>query len=272
MKRVTASVVAYQNDWSTLKNSIDSFLNSAGDTVLYLVDNSPTRELGDLVTDPRVRYIHVGRNVGFGPGHNIAMRESVNHAQYHLVLDPDVYFDRQVIPALADYMDSQPDIGLVMPKVLYPDGSLQRLCKLLPTPYTLIMRRFLAFLTPMLRRVNEEYELQFANYDDIIEPPFLSGCFMFFRSSSLKEIGLFDERFFLYSEDIDISRRMHRSFRTVYFPWVHIYHFFGKAPYKNLKALLVNIQSAVTYFNKWGWFFDSERAAINRRTLTKLRS
>ena len=271
MKRVIASVVAYENDRDTLTKSIESFLNSAVDAKLYLVDNSPTDSLKTLISDPRVIYIYVGKNIGFGPGHNVAMRKSLDVADYHLVLGPDVYFNPEVIPRLLHFMDSEQEIGLVMPKVLYPDGSLQRLCKLLPTPYTLIIRRFLKFLKPLLKRENYTYELQFADYDQIIDAPFLSGCFMFFRNKALRQVGLFDERFFLYSEDIDLSRRIHQRYRTVYFPQTVIFHFFGKAPYKNLRALLVNIHSAITYFNKWGWFYDPERDRINRQTINRLK-
>lgn len=272
MKRIISSVVAYNNDRETLGRSIESFLNSAGeDGLLYLIDNSPKDDLKTLNPDPRLIYRHVAKNVGFGPGHNIAMRLSSNNSDYHLVLDPDVYFTPEVIPELIRFMDDHPRIGLVMPKVLYPDGRLQRLCKLLPTPYTLIVRRFLKFLTPLLNSVNRNYELQFADYDQIIEAPFLSGCFMFFRNSALRQIGLFDERFFLYSEDIDLSRRMHAKYGTVYYPAVTITHFYGQAPYKNLRALWVNIQSAITYFNKWGWVRDPERTRINNKTLTDLK-
>ena len=272
MKRVVASVVAFKNDPATLSKSLLSFLDSAGDTFLYLIDNSPSDNLKTLIADPRVIYIHIGKNIGFGPGHNVAMRQSIQQAQYHLVLDPDVYFGPEVIPLLYNFMEKQKEIGLVMPKVLYPDGSLQRLCKLLPTPFTLIMRRFLKSVTPLVNRINRKYELQFADYNQIMDVPFLSGCFMFFRSEALQKVGLFDERFFLYTEDIDLSRRIHTQYRTVYYPHAFIYHFFGKAPYKNLKALFVNIQSAVTYFNKWGWFYDRERKMINRVTVAKLRS
>ncbi len=271
MKRVIASVVAYKNDPNTLIKAIQSFLDSAGDTILYLIDNSPTDELKTLISDSRVTYIHVGKNIGFGPGHNVAMRQTLLQADYHLVLDPDVYFGPEVIPGLVRFMDQEKEIGLIMPKVLYPTGELQRLCKLLPTPYTLIMRRFLKFLTPLLNRVNRDYELQFADYDQVMDAPFLSGCFMFFRNEALQEVGLFDERFFLYSEDIDISRRMHLRYRTVYYPHTVIFHFFGKAPYKNWRALRVNIQSAITYFNKWGWLFDPERVRINRKIVDRLK-
>jgi GT2 family glycosyltransferase len=270
MKRVIASVVAYKNDPVTLSKSMQSFLNSAGDTFLYLIDNSPSDHLRTLITDPRVLYIHIGKNIGFGPGHNVAIRKSIHQAHYHLVLDPDVYFGPEVIPLLYRFMEEEKEIGLVMPKVLYPDGSLQRLCKLLPTPYTLIMRRFLKFLTPLVKRVNRRYELQFADYNKMMDVPFLSGCFMFFRNEALQKVGLFDERFFLYTEDIDLSRRVHQQYRTVYYPHTFIYHFFGKAPYKNIKALIVNIRSAVAYFNKWGWFYDPERKKINRATVAKL--
>src|SRR5258708_8586097 len=270
MKKVVASLVAYKNERNTLLKSIESFLNSAGDTWLYLIDNSPTDDLKNLTGDPRVIYTHINTNIGFGPGHNVAMRQTIDQALYHLVLDGDVYFGPEVIPRLFLFMENQKDIGLVMPKVLYPDGRIQPLCKLLPAPFTLITRRFLKFLTPLVNHVNRTYELQLADYNRVIDAPFLSGCFMFLRTEALRKTGLFDERFFLYCEDIDLSRRMHRHYRTVYCPEISIFHFFGKAPYQNLRALMVNLRSAFTYFNKWGWVNDPERKTVNQKTLAKL--
>ena len=91
----------------------------------------------------RIRYIH-SANIGYGGAHNIAMREAVEPgADYHVIVNPDIWFGEGVIEILAAYMDRHPDAGLVAPKTVYPDGETQYLCKLLPTPFDLILRRFL---------------------------------------------------------------------------------------------------------------------------------
>jgi GT2 family glycosyltransferase len=169
-------------------------------------------------------------------------------------------------------MEGNKDVGLVMPKVLYPDGRIQYLCKLLPTPFDLFGRRFLNFypFKKYIEKRNEIYELRFTGYDKIMEVPYLSGCFMFIRTKVLEKVGLFDERFFMYLEDTDLSRRIHKMAKTIYYPHVHIYHEYGKGSYKNKKLLKYHIESAIKYFNKWGWFFDKERREINKKVLSKL--
>ena len=95
--------------------------------------------------------------------------------------------------------------------------------------------------------------------------PYLSGCFMFFRMSALKEVGTFDEHFFMYAEDIDITRRMHQKYETLYYPSVTIYHTFTRGSRKSLRLLRIHIVNIIMYFNKWGWWRDEERKEINNR-------
>lgn len=133
---ITACIVLYKNNPQVLSESIYSFLNSGrDDSFLYLVDNSPTEELKTLIASPNVEYIHNPSNPGFGAAHNIAIKKAIAMgSKYHLVLNPDVYFDEKVLSQIVDFMDDNPKIGNVLPKVLYPDGSIQYLAKLLPTP------------------------------------------------------------------------------------------------------------------------------------------
>ena len=163
-------------------------------------------------------------------------------------------------------MDGHPEVGQVMPKVFYPNGELQYLCKLLPTPMDLLCRRFIPYKKYIEKR-NNRYELRFTDYDSIMEVPSLSGCFMFIRTDVLKEIGGFDERFFMYAEDIDLCRRIGKVSRTIYYPLVSIYHEYEKGSYKNRKLFKYHICSVIKYFNKWGWLFDSERKERNNRIL-----
>jgi hypothetical protein len=268
MKDLTASIVAYKNPANILAQTIHSFLNSTSDSSLYIIDNSPTDQLKYLAYDPRITYIFNKKNVGFGAGHNISLRQILDKSKYHLILNPDVYFEPDVLVKIHHYIERHPDIGLIMPKVLYPDGRLQHVCKLLPTPKTLIMRRFFAFLTTALEK--ENYELHASGYDKIMDVPFLSGCFMFVRTSSLKKVGLFDERFFLYTEDTDLSRRIHKHYRTVFYPETNIFHYHQRGSYKSPRLLWHNIKSAIKYFNKWGWAEDSDRETFNTNTLKQI--
>lgn len=265
---ITASIVCYHHRFSEIKKVIDCLLCEPV-TVVYIVDNSSNdylRELEKLSTC--IRYIH-SDNLGYGAGHNIAIREAIEiGATYHIVINPDIYFEKGVLGKLVEYMDRNPAVGQVMPKVLYPDGQIQYLCKLLPTPMDLIGRRFIPWKR-FLRRCNEKYELHFTGYDSIMNVPSLSGCFMFMRASVLQKIGGFDERFFMYAEDVDLCRRIGEVAETIYFPEVCVYHAYAKGSYKNKKLLRYHICSVIKYFNKWGWFFDRKRREINQEVLKK---
>ena len=275
MSQLNVSIVLYQNSLVQLKRAINSVLSTKLDVKLYLIDNSPADSLKILSElNPRIVYIFNNANLGFGKAHNIAIKETLKEGvPFHLIMNPDIYFDKEVLEELYSFMEENKDIGLVMPKVLYPDGRIQYLCKLLPTPFDLFGRRFLnkGPLKKYIEKRNEIYELRFTGYNKIMEVPYLSGCFMFIRTEMLKKVGLFDERFFMYLEDTDLSRRIHRVAKTIYYPYVHIYHEHQKGSYKNLKLLKIHIESAIKYFNKWGWFNDPERETINKKTLEKLK-
>lgn len=261
------SIVVYKK---ILDKSIQSALVSGLADKLCIIDNSPTDELKKyIMEDVRTEYIFNPSNTGFGAAHNIAIKKSIkNGTKYHLILNPDIYFEEGVIEELYNFMEYNLDVGLVMPRVLYPDGSVQYLCKLLPSPLDLIRRRFLP--EKMFSKRDSFYELRFTGYNKIMDVPYLSGCFMFIRTEALKLVGLFDERFFMYLEDVDLSRRIHKHYRTVYYPNVSVIHEYEKGSYKNSKLLRYHLSSAVRYFNKWGCFFDKERRDINKEVLGKL--
>jgi GT2 family glycosyltransferase len=268
---LTSSIVLYKNDREILLKAINSYLHFNSCTKLFLVDNSPTDDLKYLISDIRIEYIHNHSNTGFGAGHNIAINKSIEiGAKYHVVLNPDVYFDAGLLEVIIEFMDKNSDVGNLMPKVCYPDGSNQFLCKLLPTPYDWIGRRFNPFKKIVEKR-NNKFELRFTNYDRIMEVPYLSGCFMFLRLEALKEIGLFDEGIFMYGEETDLCRRLiANKYKTIYFPHVKIFHEFEKGSHKSLRLTWIGIKSAIYYFNKWGWFFDTQREKINKNSLKKL--
>jgi hypothetical protein len=168
------------------------------------------------------------------------------------------------------FMEQDPAVGQLIPRVIYPDGGLQYICRLLPTPLELFLRRFsLGFFRQTVRRWIERLELRFSGYNTIMDVPYISGCFILFRVSAVQKIGLFDERFFMYMEDVDISRRMHTEFRTVFFPDATIVHDHSRASYKSIWALWRHIHSMIQYFNKWGWVWDVQRTKVNREALRR---
>ena len=269
--KLAASIVIYHNNIEQLKHIINCFINIPLETKLYIIDNSSDDSLKILKDiDKKIEYIFNNKNLGYGKAHNIALRKSIeNDVTYHLILNPDISFNPNEINELIDYMDNHHDVGQLMPKVTYPDGQPQYLCKLLPTPYDLIVRRFIP--TKKLFK-NSKYELRFFGYNKIINVPFLSGCFMLLRVNALKEVGLFDERYFMYAEDLDFSRRMHSKYKTIFYPYITIIHDHARESYKNIKMLRIHIKSIIHYFNKWGWFFDNERKMNNKKCLKQSRS
>jgi len=267
---ITASIVTYHNPYDEVKLVVDCAYHNDIDKV-YLIDHSSDDTLRKLETDyPQICYIK-RENTGYGSGHNVAINKAIKEdkSDYHAVLNPDIYFEEGIIRILVDRMDGDKAIGQIMPKIYYPSGELQYLCKLMPTPTDLILRRFLP--SGVARKRKRKFQLEFTGYESEMNVPFLSGCFMFLRCSALEEVGLFDERFFMYGEDIDLSRRIHRKFKTLYFPQVSIVHNHKAESYKNKKMLYVHMKSISKYFNKWGWMFDRERKSINKNALKALK-
>lgn len=269
---LTASIVTYKTDPEQLRTVIACTADSAVDRI-YVVDNSPEPTLGDFAQalSTKVEYIHGQGNVGYGTAHNIAIRRAMAvEAEYHIVLNPDIQFNPDDIRKMADYMNCHSDVGWLMPRVVYPDGQLQYLCKLLPTPIDLIGRRFLGFLSSTQKR-DRRFEMRDSGYDREMDVPFCSGCFMFLRTATLQDVGLFDDHIFMYGEDLDLSRRICTSsqWTTRFWPGVTIVHAHNKESYRNHKMLWIHMKSIAYYFNKYGWLFDKQRRRINSNTHKK---
>lgn len=263
-----ATVVFYNNSYEQVLSVIASCLKLENTSVL-IVDNSTSDVIrgflsafNDSVGAQKLKYVHTPSNPGFGASHNLVVKY-FPAADYYFIINPDVYFDAAV-NEMVDYLGRRSDIGCLVPKVVYPDGRLQKLCKLLPSPVDLFLRRFMPFLSFITDR---RLMIQDYDYSYQLDIPYASGCFMLIRGDLFRRIGGFDERYFMYLEDTDLSRRIAVLSRVVFYPQVCITHEFGKASFKNKKILAIHIVSAVKYFNKWGWFFDGERRGMNKKTL-----
>ncbi len=273
MPSVTISMVCYQNEIKEIAPLLKCLQQDASIRRWIVVDNGGSDAIRDAVQEMGGLYVRSGKNLGFGRGHNLALKHLAGvDAPYHLILNPDIEFEADTLGRLAGMMDAAPEVGLVMPKIVYPDGSIQYLCKLLPAPMDLVLRRF---APGIIKRLAQEriaaFELRNFDYAAPAHIPYLSGCFMFARRSVLEAVGGFDERFFLYMEDLDLCRRMAAKSKLLYWPEVAVTHVHQKASYKSFRILRLHLVAAITYFNKWGWFFDAQRKETNRATIAHLR-
>ena len=269
--KITSCIVLYKNDITILREAINSFLNTDLIVKLYLVDNSPTDELKILVTHSRIEYIHNPTNPGFGASHNVAVQKAIlSGSKYHFIVNPDIYFEGDVITPMVGYMANDPTIGMMMPQILNKDGSIQNLPKLLPSPFSILKRKIKRPVVIYHKFINE-YELREVPQDLIYNAPILSGCFTLLNLDAVKKVGMYDDAFFMYFEDWDLSRRMHQYYKTIYFPKVSVVHEYESGANKSSKLFKIFVNSAITYFNKWGWFFDSERKKINKEALSQFK-
>lgn len=265
---VTGSIVLYNNDFTEIKELVSTIFKYHHTFLLYLIDNSPSNNLNGLEKlHPNIQYIHQSSNPGFGAGHNLAIKKAIQqNSKYHFVINPDIILIEDVINPMLDYMEKHPDTGMMMPKILNKDLTIQYLPKLLPSPSDILLRKFRKPKKLYEKFINQ-YELRFVDQSLVYQTPILSGCFTLFRIDSLKKIGLYDDRFFMYFEDWDISRRMNEEYKTIVFQQVKVIHEYESGANKSKKLFKVFVQSAIHYFNKWGWFFDPKRKRINQKTL-----
>jgi GT2 family glycosyltransferase len=264
---VSCSIVCYLSRHDQVERLLAGVTTARPDLLVYLVDNSPTDAFRSLAGRFGVRYHHQPHNPGYARAHNWALRDAIAAGSaYHFVLNPDIQIPLDGIGKLLAYMEQHPDVGLLAPRVHYPDGRLQPLCKLLPHPIELLVRRFFPLLHRSSGRL-ARYELHASGYSRVMDVPALSGCFMLMRVETLARAGLFDERFFLYFEDVDLSRRIGRIARTVFVPHVAVVHDYARGSYRDWRLLWHHLVSAGRYFNKWGWLRDAERDRVNARTL-----
>ncbi|MFC5549330.1 glycosyltransferase family 2 protein [Massilia aerilata] len=234
--------------------------------LVYLIEQGPVDSLRALAGRFGAHYRHQRRNPGHARAHNLALREAIAAGSaYHFILQPEIQIPLDGIGRLLAYMEQHPDVGLLAPRVHYPDGRLRPLCKLLPHPLELLVRRFFPLLHRSSGRL-ARYELHGSGYTRVMDVPALSGCFLLMRIEAVQRVGLFDERFFQYFEDVDLSRRVGRIARTVFVPHVAVVHEEGSS-YRDWTMLWHRLVSGARYFNKWGWLRDEERARVNARAL-----
>lgn len=256
MIKLASCIVTHNSDLARVEETVQSLLNCDVDIHLTIVDNASKLEYqAELKRITPTPLIEAHANRGFSAGHNLGL-EKAPKSEYYLVLNPDVMVHKGTLVKLIEFMDEHQDVGLVSPRILNPDGSIQPLNKRLPNVLDLFLRRFspaaMQRLEPVKRRM-DHYIMADLGYDRSYVVPYMSGCFMLFRRSILTRAGLFDDRFFMYLEDADMTHRINQISKAVYFPNTAITHCWSRGSHNSMKLAWVTVQSAFYFFNKWGW-------------------
>lgn len=246
---VSGSIVTF-NNISTIVKTLETIFNETKDIdfKLYIVDNGSTDGTPEYIEKnfPQVTVIRSGKNVGFGAGHNIVINSV--ESRYHAIINPDIVLNENAIKKMADYMEENPDIGLLSPRICFPDGRDQILGKRNPRLKYLVASRLRGDEPSKLLR---EYAMLDSDLSKPIQIENATGCFMFLRTEILKNIGGFDDGYFMYFEDADLARRINEISKCVYYPYAIVNHVWGRDSKRNFKLMCVHIDSMLRYFRKW---------------------
>ncbi|MDQ3797805.1 MAG: glycosyltransferase [Pseudomonadota bacterium] len=272
MSAVTVCFVTFDPDLELLSEVISRLLDALRyaatkgaltEARLIVVDNGPKSDqavalqtlLKARSDDSNFAYeIITGHgNIGFGQGHNKAIGRST--ADYHLILNPDVLIQEDAIGTAIQFMEENPQVGLLAPAVVLQDGSLGHLCKVYPSVLDLLLRGFApAWVKARVAERLARYEMKcMGPYSVRYGVPLVSGSFMLFRRRVLEVTGGFSKDYFLYFEDFDLSLCTARFATIAYVPAVRIVHKGGFTSKKGPKHWWMFARSALTFFSHHGW-------------------
>lgn len=227
---------------------------------VFVVDNGSHDGLPQLIRQdfPEVRLIALEKNVGFAAGNNLAIRKA--KGKYVFILNPDAMVNPGAIEAMCSHMDAHPEIGVLGPKLVRPDGTRQESVHRFPTPWIPVYRRTPLGRLPRAQAAIARYAMRGELADAPMEVDWMEGAALFVRREAIGKVGMFDERFFVYFEDADWCRRFWQAgWKVVYYPPAEIIHYHRResadalwflAPFTN-KVSRIHIASAVKYFTKW---------------------
>lgn len=269
---LSVSVVLHHSDAEQLANCLQSLRASSNQAissgllesvVVSLVDNSceeryraaisSVLEAFDREPGFTVELLSLPENRGFGHAHNRVMG-SVD-TDLHLVLNPDTELSPAALSEGLIAMVQEEGVALVSPRVVGGSGQQEFLCKRYPSVWLLLLRGFApGFVRRWFDNRLGRYEMRdVCTQDRRADITIASGCFMLLRVSALRQAGGFDDRYFLYFEDFDLSIRLRRYGRLLYAPSMQIRHYGGYAASKGLRHVRLFITSAVRFFNQHGW-------------------
>ena len=250
---ISATIVLYEDDITILKKTVQSFLDIPFKKRLFLIDNSKRNFLEKEFKHAEINYQFMGKNIGFGAGHNLVLEQIKQLSKYHLILNPDVSFSGEVVSILIKEFQNKEDVAMIAPKIVFPDGKHQNSCRRYPSLRDLFIRRS-GFLKRIFISAIHKGEYRDKDLTRSFYPDFVHGCFMLFKTDDYIKIGGFDKRYFLYMEDVDICRKIDQiDKKKKYYPNVQIKHELRKGSLKNIQLFFTHLNSSIKYFKKWGF-------------------
>lgn len=255
LPRLSVSIVVYNSyeQVKTIVQDIEAYTSHELTKKVFIIDNSEkTKSQAEfqeyINTYNDVIYIFNNRNIGFGGGHNVVIPQL--ESDYHAIVNPDIEINDDVFSSILMYMEKNKHVGMVIPKILDSNGDIQMAYRKEPTVFDMCIRMM---CKSHFKRRQAEHTLQQMDYDKPFQVPFAQGCFLVVRTALLKEIKGFDERYFMYMEDADLSKRINEKSCVMYYPGASAVHKWEKGSHKSLKLMRIHVQSMIRYFNKWGW-------------------
>ena len=245
--QVSAGIVTYNN-----VSEIISCLNSLIETTkgmnvdIYVLDNHSSDDTVSVIRKyfPRVHLIESSENLGFGRGHNEILKRI--SSEFHMVVNPDIQFTPEVVSKLTAFMCRYPEVGIVTPKIRNADGSEQFLPKRDPKFSYVILSKFRPFYF---------FRDEYTRADEVFNRPtrILSstGCFFMIRTDMFRKVNGFDEQFFMYFEDADLSRRVRKKSVIVFYPNAFVYHAWKRDNTRSFRGIKIFLISMLKYFWKW---------------------
>jgi len=248
---ISACIVSYHSK-DQIGPTLASLKNSELQGDFYVVDNASKDGSAQWVKEnaPWVKVIESPVNKGFGAGNNMVIPHL--KSRYHVLVNPDVTFEKDLLGRMVTYMESHPETVILTPRVLNEDGTEQFLPKKDISVHYLLGGR-LEKLGGIFKKWRSEYTLRGENITTPRAVEFATGCFLMIRTDIFKQLKGFDERFFLYQEDSDLSRRARELGEITYHPDFTVTHAWARENTKTLKGNLRQIHSMFKYFHKWGW-------------------
>jgi len=247
-------VIVNYNTERMLKGCLESIYTGANGTPLdiWVVDNhSRDNSVAMLRSQfPRVQVIENACNVGFSKANNMVISRS--DSDYILLLNPDTLVIDDAIDHVLKYMNEHPEVGIAGCKVLNRDGTLQLACRRsIPTPGVAFYRLTgLSKLFPR-SRVMARYNLTYEDAEYAHEVDAVSGAFLMIRRQAVKDIGLLDERFFMYGEELDWCLRAKRAgWAVMYYPAARIVHYKGESTKYNSRKAAFEFYRAMYLFHR----------------------
>ncbi|MBN1299761.1 MAG: glycosyltransferase [Melioribacteraceae bacterium] len=232
MTDISIIIVNY-NVKEYLNNLLNSLEKASGNlrTEIIVVDNASSDGSAEEIPSkfPAIKFLRNEKNLGFGKANNQGLE--LANGEYILLINPDTIVKEDTIERLIQFLEANPDAGMVSCKVLNPDGTLQLACRRsYPTPWVSFSKiTGLSHLFPK-SKLFAKYNLTYLDENEINEVDAISGAFMLFRRNIYNEIGGFDPKFFMYGEDLDFCYRIQQAgYKIYYVPSTEIIHYKGES-------------------------------------------